>query len=219
MTAPTARFSPILARRRFVQGAAAAGVFMFLPWPFRRARAAPAPVLSGAEFQLEIGLMPINITGRPQTATAINGHVPGPILRWREGDTVTLAVTNRLSEPTSIHWHGVRVRSPMDGVPGLSFAGIPPGQTFVYRFPVRQNGTYFRVASGLAGASVDDASTCSVRRCASPYGQHVANPLSGLCCPNRVCHSCAASPDRPWLPNGAFVGRLVFHLRIELGAE
>src|SRR5262249_35104310 len=68
---------------------------------------------------------------------------PAPILRWREGDTLTLAVTNRLSEPSSIHWHGIRTPAPMDGVPGLSFPGIPPGETFVYRFPVRQSGTYW----------------------------------------------------------------------------
>jgi FtsP/CotA-like multicopper oxidase with cupredoxin domain len=101
------------------------------------------PVLSGTDFQLEIGPMAVNITGGARAATAINGQIPAPILRWREGDVVTLAVTNRLREPTSIHWHGVRVPSPMDGVPGLSFAGIPPGQTFVYRFPVHQSGTYW----------------------------------------------------------------------------
>jgi CopA family copper-resistance protein len=113
-------------------------------WPIRRAAAtADAPVLSGTEFQLEIGPVPVKITGTPRTATAMNGQIPAPILRWREGDTITLAVTNRLSERTSIHWHGVRTPSPMDGVPGLSFAGIPPGQTFVYRFPVHQSGTYW----------------------------------------------------------------------------
>jgi len=85
-------------------------------------------VLSGTEFQLEIGAMPINITGRPMPATGINGQVPAPILLWREGDTVTLAVTNRLSEPSSIHWHGIRTPSPMDGVPGLSFPGIAPAK-------------------------------------------------------------------------------------------
>src|SRR5262249_58268348 len=102
-----------------------------------------APVLSGTEFQLEIGPMPLNITGRAMTATGINGQIPAPILRWREGDTITLAVTNRLSEPSSIHWHGIRTPSPMDGVPGLSFPGIPPGETFVYRFLVHQSGTYW----------------------------------------------------------------------------
>src|SRR5580704_3298502 len=132
-----------LNRRRFVQGAAGAGA-LASAWPLGRAIAATRlPVLTGTEFQLEIGLMPVNITGRARTATAINGQLPAPILRWREGDTITLAVTNRLSEPTSIHWHGIRTPSPMDGVPGLSFAGIPPGQTFVYRFPVHQSGTYW----------------------------------------------------------------------------
>jgi CopA family copper-resistance protein len=136
---------PVLGRRRFMQGAAATGALTLAPWPSRSAVAAPAraPVLSGAEFQLEIGAVPINITGRPRTATAVNGSVPAPILRWREGDTVKLAVTNRLSEPSSIHWHGIRTPSPMDGVPGLSFHGIPPGETFVYRFLVHQSGTYW----------------------------------------------------------------------------
>ena len=135
---------PPLARRRFVQGMAAAGALSCAPWPFRTGLAAPgaAPVLSGTEFALEIGPTPINITGQPRIATAINGQVPAPVLRWREGDTVTLAVTNRLSEPSSIHWHGIRAPSPMDGVPGLSFNGIAPGETFIYRFPVQQSGTW-----------------------------------------------------------------------------
>ncbi len=139
------RSGAALGRRRFMQGAAATGALTLAPWPSRSAVAAPAraPVLSGTEFQLEIGAAPINITGRPRTATAVNGSVPAPILRWREGDTVKLAVTNRLSEPSSIHWHGVRTPSPMDGVPGLSFHGIAPGETFVYRFRVPQSGTYW----------------------------------------------------------------------------
>ena len=123
---------------------AAAGVLAAAPWPLHRALAAPrAPVLSGTDFALEIGPVPLNITGRPVAATGVNGWVPAPILRWREGDAVTLAVTNRLAEPSSIHWHGIRTPSPMDGVPGLSFAGIPPGETYVYRFPVHQSGTYW----------------------------------------------------------------------------
>jgi CopA family copper-resistance protein len=133
-------------RRRFMLGGAAAatGGLSVIRWP-RRALAARsrAPVLSGTEFQLEIGTVPMNVTGRAMTATGINGQIPAPILRWREGDTITLAVTNRLSEPSSIHWHGVRTPSPMDGVPGLSFRGIAPGETYLYRFPVRQSGTYW----------------------------------------------------------------------------
>jgi CopA family copper-resistance protein len=140
-------------RRRFMlDAAAAAGAFSAVRWPRGCALAAPSrtPVLSGSDFQLEIGPTPINITGQPRSATAVNGQVPGPILRWREGDTVTLAVSNRLSVPSSIHWHGIRVPSPMDGVPGLSFNGIAPGETFTYRFPVHQSGTYwYHSHSGL----------------------------------------------------------------------
>ena len=136
---------PVFTRRRLLRTAAATSALTLAPSPLRSALAAPAraPLLSGTEFQLEIAAAPINITGRQRTATAVNGSVPAPILRWREGDTVTLAVTNRLSEPSSIHWHGILVPNPMDGVPGLTFAGIPPGETFVYRFPVHQSGTYW----------------------------------------------------------------------------
>ena len=119
---------PVLARRRFAQGAAAAGALSLLRWPLRTALAAPAPVLSGTEFALTIEPVPVTINGRAATATGVNGQLPAPILRWRDGDTLTLAVTNRLSEPSSIHWHGVRTPSPMDGVPGLSFHGIAPGK-------------------------------------------------------------------------------------------
>lgn len=151
-------------RRRFVQGVAAAGVIAAGGWPLRRALAATsAPLLTGSRFDLDIGSAPVNITGRRATATVVNGSLPAPILRWQEGDTVTLAVTNRLSEPTSIHWHGIRSPSPMDGVPGLSFSGIAPGETFVYRIPVHQSGTYwyhshsgFQEQTGLYGAIVID---------------------------------------------------------------
>jgi CopA family copper-resistance protein len=144
-----------------MRGAAAAGALSLVPWPLRHALAAPAPVLSGTEFQLEIGAVPLTINGREAIATGVNGQVPAPILRWRQGDTLTLAVTNRLSAPSSIHWHGIRAPSPMDGVPGLSFPGIAPGETFVYRFPVQQSGTYwyhshsmFQEQTGLYGAIV-----------------------------------------------------------------
>ena len=151
-----------ITRRRFVQGIAAAGVLAAVPWPLRRGWAGPrTQVLNGTDFALEIGPVPMNITGRLVTGTGVNGSVPAPILRWREGDTVTLAVTNRLAEPSSIHWHGIRTPSPMDGVPGLSFAGIPPGETYVYRFPVHQSGTYwyhshseFQEQTGVYGAIV-----------------------------------------------------------------
>jgi len=118
-------------------------------------------VLSGTEFNLEIGESPVNFTGNPRMATTINGLLPGPTLRWREGDTVTIRVTNRLKEATSIHWHGILLPFQMDGVPGISFAGIPPGETFTYRFKVQQSGTYWyhshsgmQEATGMIGAIV-----------------------------------------------------------------
>lgn len=136
-----------ISRRRFVQGLMAGGLIAGLDlwrWPaFAQKVASGPPQLSGSYFNLAIEQTPVNFTGRPSVATTINGSVPGPILRWREGDEVTISVTNRLKEQTSIHWHGIRTPSDMDGVPGLSFPGIAAGETFVYRFPVRQRGTYW----------------------------------------------------------------------------
>lgn len=128
----------MITRRRFVEGLAATGLAAHAP-----SRAQAMPVLSGSRFDLAIGALPINITGRPRTATAVNGSVPGPILRFREGDTATINVRNSLRESTSIHWHGLYLPNAMDGVPGLTFRGIAPGETFTYRFPIRQAGTYW----------------------------------------------------------------------------
>jgi FtsP/CotA-like multicopper oxidase with cupredoxin domain len=148
--------APSVNRRRFIQGAAAVGTFATL--------GAPAPAraeLAGDMFDLAIGETPVEIAGRKSIAAGIDGATPGPILRWRQGDTVTINVTNRLSTPTSLHWHGIRTPSGMDGVPGLSFGGIAPGETFTYRFPVHQSGTYwyhshsgFQEQKGLYGAIV-----------------------------------------------------------------
>ena len=139
----------LLSRRRFVQGVLASGAISACDlwcWPVSTdaatALAAP-PLLSGNYFNLEVEQVLVNYTGRAAHATTVNGSVPGPTLRWREGDIVTLVVTNRLKEATSIHWHGIRTPSEMDGVPGLSFSGIAPGATFTYRFSVRQSGTYW----------------------------------------------------------------------------
>ena len=99
--------------------------------------------LSGTEFDLRIGETPMNFTGSPRVAITVNGSVPAPTLRWKEGDTVTMRVANTLDEDASIHWHGILLPANMDGVPGLSFHGIRPGETYVYRFEVRQAGTYW----------------------------------------------------------------------------
>ncbi len=154
-------------RRQFVQGLAG-GVVAIVGahsrWAVAAEAAAPGAagaVLSGTEFALEMGVLAVNVTGRPGVATTVNGRLPAPLLRWREGDTVTLRVTNRLAVPGSIHWHGVIVPADMDGVPGLSFDGIAPGETYAYRFKVNQSGTYwyhshsrFQEQTGLYGPIV-----------------------------------------------------------------
>lgn len=129
-------------RRRFVQGIAAGAGLLALP-RFGFATADSARVLSGTQFDLEIGEIPVNFTGAARIATVVNGQLPAPLLRWREGDDITIRVTNRLAARTSIHWHGLIVPADMDGVPGVSFHGIAPAETFTYRFRVNQSGTYW----------------------------------------------------------------------------
>ena len=138
-------------RRRFVQGVAATGAVAAVGIPNAHAAVSAGPlVLQGPVIDLVISRTPVNITGRDAVATAINGQVPGPTLLWRDGETLTLNVTNRLTVPTSIHWHGINPPFPMDGVPGVSFPGIAPGATFTYRIPVNQSGTYwYHSHSGL----------------------------------------------------------------------
>ena len=163
--------NPGLSRRRFVQGLAAGLVLLSLS-PLARAtgllsgagtKTGTANILSGTQFDLEIGESAVNFTGNPRIATTINGSLPAPTLRWREGDTVTIRVTNRLKETTSIHWHGIILPFEMDGVPGISFRGIQPGETFTYQFKVQQNGTYWyhshsgmQEATGVYGAIIID---------------------------------------------------------------
>lgn len=141
-------------RRTFVKGLAAGGLLgglgLWRPPVWALASPGQPTVLAGSEFDLFIDQTPVNLTGQPRTALTVNGSLPGPLLRWREGDTVTLRVKNRLGEPTSIHWHGILLPSTMDGVPGLSFKGIEPGGLYVYQFKVKQHGTYwYHSHSGL----------------------------------------------------------------------
>ncbi|MGP0148022.1 copper resistance system multicopper oxidase [Pseudomonas oryzihabitans] len=155
-------------RRTFVKGLTAAGMLGGLGlWrsPSWAAAGSTTPrTLTGTEFDLSIGEMPVNITGKRRTAMVVNGGLPGPLLRWREGDTVTLRVRNRLDAATSIHWHGIILPPNMDGVPGLSFAGIEPGGMYVYQFKLQQNGTYwyhshsgFQEQAGVYGPLVIEA--------------------------------------------------------------
>lgn len=143
-----------LGRRQFLIGTALAGVAI----ASASGAGAQQPVaasrepqtLSGSDIYLTIGHSQITIDGRTGHAIAINGTVPGPTIRLKEGQTVRLHVTNTLDEDTSIHWHGLLVPFEMDGVPGVSFPGIPAGKTFTYEFPVKQSGTYwYHSHSGL----------------------------------------------------------------------
>ncbi|UTL92987.1 copper resistance system multicopper oxidase [Pseudomonas fluorescens] len=137
-------------RRTFVKGLGAATTLAGLGLWRPLAQASDGRELAGQHFELFIGQTPVNITGQPRTALTINDSLPGPLLRWREGDTVTLRVRNRLDQDTSIHWHGILLPANMDGVPGLSFAGIAPGGDYLYRFTLRQSGTYwYHSHSGL----------------------------------------------------------------------
>ncbi len=156
-------------RRTFVKGLAVGGAAAGLGlWP------APAWAqvggrqttreLTGTSFDLRIGETAMNFTGQPRTALTVNGSIPAPTLRWREGDDIELRVANGLTgEDTSIHWHGILLPANMDGVPGLSFHGIQPGETYNYRFRVKQSGTYwyhshsgFQEQRGVYGAIVID---------------------------------------------------------------
>ena len=138
-----------LSRRGFLVNsarfAALGGLITALPMPAWAKSATSSAVDTATHdyFDLRIGPTPIVVDGRTAPALGINGSVPGPLLRLREGRTVTLDVRNELTTDSSIHWHGLLVPTDMDGVPGLSYAGIGPGQTYRYHFDVIQNGTYW----------------------------------------------------------------------------
>ncbi len=162
-----------LSRRRFVQGLAVAGAIAPLgawsktPWALR-ANGQPE-ILSGTDFSLSVSETWVNYTGRRRPAVTVNGSLPGPVLRWKEGSTVSLLVRNDLPRgsihgpDTSIHWHGILLPANMDGVPGMSFDGIRPGESYLYRFKVNQSGTYwyhshsgFQEQGGQYGALIID---------------------------------------------------------------
>lgn len=94
-------------------------------------------------YELTIASQEVNITGKPRPAITVNGGIPAPTLRFEKGDTAVMVVHNKMDVPTSVHWHGMLVPPSMDGVPGISYPGIPAKSTFTYRFPIRQEGTYW----------------------------------------------------------------------------
>ena len=152
-------------RRTFVKGMAATSI-LGLTTTTVEAKRQTKPIsnnntLKGKEFFLEINYTKVNLSGKDAVATTVNGQISGPTLVWQEGETVTLHVTNKLKVSSSIHWHGIILPTGMDGVPGLSYDGIAPGQTFTYRFKVQQHGTYwyhshsgFQEQTGVYGAIV-----------------------------------------------------------------
>ena len=163
----------LLSRRQFVQGLAAGGAVLGLGlWP-KQSWALRSPgqleVLSGTQFDLSVGETLVNYTGKTRPAITVNGSVPAPILRWKEGTRVQLRVRNDLppgsihGDSTSIHWHGILLPANMDGVPGLSFDGINRGESYLYEFDVRQAGTYwyhshsgFQEQGGMYGPLIID---------------------------------------------------------------
>ena len=129
--------------RGMALGCAAAGLGLWRAPAWALATPTQPGVLAGNDFDLAIGRSTVNITGRAARAITVNGSLPGPILRCREGETVTLRVRNTLDAMSAIHWHGILLPANMDGVPGLSFHGIEPGGEYLYRFTVKQSGTYW----------------------------------------------------------------------------
>ena len=139
----------MITRRKFLNyssaGAALFGASGLLPAWAQSASAGNLgiPTLTGSEFDLHVSEFPVTIDGKRGIATGVNGTVPGPLLRFREGDDISIRVHNMLDVDTSIHWHGLLVPFYMDGVPGVSFPGIKARDTFEYKFSVPQNGTYW----------------------------------------------------------------------------
>lgn len=137
------------ARRKILLGSAASLMMFALPKALAGKSALP-PMASDVktfpvktQYDLMLARTPVNITGSHASAITLNGTIPGPLLHFREGDEVTVNLTNQLQEATAIHWHGLLVPNSMDGVPGVTFPGVQAGETFQYRFKLRQSGTYW----------------------------------------------------------------------------
>ena len=174
---------------------------------------AAAPALAQAQaIDLTLEQRLVNINGEDRPAVTVNGQFPGPLLRLREGEEAVIRVTNRMREASSIHWHGLILPSSMDGAPGFSAGfvrGVAPGETFEYRFPVRQSGTYWYHAHNLdheqrglyAPIIIDPrgptrSATTASTWCSSPNGRTSA---PGACC--RISSATPAtttSTAAPW---------------------
>ena len=151
---------PGIDRRALLRGAGLAGSgFALAAWmpawaqPVSRGIARPVPQLSGDTIALRVAHEMVRVDGRDAHVIAMNGTVPAPLLRLREGQKVRITVDNALDEETSVHWNGLLVTFQMDGVPGVSFPGIKPHSSFTYEFQLEQSGTYwYHSHSGLQEA-------------------------------------------------------------------
>jgi CopA family copper-resistance protein len=168
-----------LSRRRFVQGLGLGGVALAAGLPATRVRAQQLTTqysLAGNAVDLTIGTQAVNFTGRARPAITVNQSLPAPILRWREGERVRIDVRNTLPDLTAIHWHGIVLPYQQDGVPGISFPGIRPGETFRHEFELRQSGTYwyhghagFQEQIGLYGAIIIEQGDGEPHKCERDY--------------------------------------------------
>lgn len=131
-------------KRKSLHSLVGLGALAALPRAWAQVRAVELGAVPVSKaYDLAVAETVLNITGKPAMGITINGTMPGPVLRFREGDDVVVRVTNQLREITGIHWHGLLVPNEQDGVPGVTFPGIQPGETFTYRFKLRQSGTYW----------------------------------------------------------------------------
>ena len=165
--------TPSVDRRNLLRGAAfASGSLMLAPlfpaWAKSGSHglhslAGQPGVLSGNNIEVSVGQSAFRLGKKTGHAYTINGTLPGPLIRLQEGQNVKLVVRNTLEEDTSVHWHGMLLPFQMDGVPGVSYPGIAPGESFTYEFPMKQHGTYWyhshshmQEAMGMYGALIVD---------------------------------------------------------------
>ena len=162
--------------------------------------AALSSAVGAGEYHITVDPVTIDAGGFTRDGIGFNGTSPGPVLRFKEGEDVTIKVTNNLSEPTSIHWHGLILPFEQDGVPGISYDGIAAGETFTYQFPITQSGTYwfhshtgFQEPDGAYGAIIIDKKGREPFRYDREYVVQLtdAHPHSG----NRIMRNLKTMPD------------------------
>lgn len=192
---------PELSRRSLIRGATLGGALALAPWlpAWAQPVSAGLPTLTGDDLTLRVTRDTLRIDGKATRAISVNGTVPAPLLRLKQGQNLRLTVENRLDEETSLHWHGLILPFRMDGVPGVSFPGIKPQSRFTYEFPIEQAGTYWyhshsglQEMVGLYGPIVIDPAGGE----AAPYDRDHVILLSdhGKVAPERILRNLKAEP-------------------------